>query len=381
MPDGLLPGKGCEECEGGLLRPLKNAVRVSRQLLKSRRWIFIALAALATSLAPCANLAAQALPETAEAIAKARITTRILFVTAHPDDETASMLAYLSHGLDADVALLTLTRGQGGQNAIGPEQDGQLGVIRTTELLAADSHYGGDEFFTRANDPGFSKSPERTMKLWGDDVPLEDMVRVIRIYRPQIVINGWGGGHWGHRQHQASGILTPKAIEEAADPNAFPDQIKEGLKPWKVTLEVRPAGGGFGPATNTPPGAVQLPVNDVSPIWGESYVEIGMEGHAQHRSQGTPFFFGNPFFRRPIYLVAENAKGELGKFDGKLLAEPLSSLGAQFGSLQSGMAPVLSTADGHLRGAAKSIAQVDRGAAASSLAAAGKSIKSLREQV
>ena len=148
--------------------------------------IFVAMIlAGAAGLAAVQSASAQSLADTVQAINKARVTTRILYVTAHPDDETAGMLAYLSRGLYADVALLTITRGQGGQNAIGPEQDGPLGVVRTTELLAADSHYGTHQFFTRAVDPGFSKSPERTMKIWGDQIPLEDMVRVIRMYRPR----------------------------------------------------------------------------------------------------------------------------------------------------------------------------------------------------
>ncbi|MGH9561549.1 MAG: PIG-L family deacetylase, partial [Terracidiphilus sp.] len=272
-----------------------------------------------------APMVAQSLQETVQAINKSRVDTRILFVTAHPDDESASMLAYLSRGLDADVALLTLTRGQGGQNAIGPEQDGQMGVIRTTELLAADSHYGVHQYFTRAVDTGFSKSAERTMQIWGPVIPLEDMVRVIRTYRPNVVINGWGGVHWGHGQHQASGILTPEAIADAADPTKFPEQISEGLKPWKVELEVRPAGSfGFGPRVELPAGAVQLPVADMSPLWGKSYIEIGMEGHEQHRSQGTPSLFGNPFFRRPVYLISERGEEAGGAFDGKLLAQPIT---------------------------------------------------------
>src|SRR5580692_9282727 len=326
---------------------------------------FVAAILLAWTVAMVApGVLAQSLPETVEAIHKARVSTRILFITAHPDDEWSSLLAYLSHGLNSDVALLTITRGQGGQNAIGPEQGGQLGVIRTEELLAAGSHYGVRQFFTRAQDTGYLKSPEQAMKVW-DGLALEDMVRVIRAYRPDVVINGWGGVHSGHGHHQASGILTPQAVVAAADPKMYSEQLAEGLSPWKAKLDLRLA-------REQTADAIELPVNMTSPLWGKSYVEIGMEGHAQHRSQGTPAFFGNPFFRRPIYLVAENAKGELGKFDGKLLAEPLSSLGAQFGSLQSVMAPVLSTADGHLVAAAKSIAQVDRGAAASSLAAAGR---------
>jgi LmbE family N-acetylglucosaminyl deacetylase len=331
----------------------------------------ILLAWTATSLVPAA--AAQSLQETVEAINTSRVTTRILFVTAHPDDEWSSLLAYLSHGLNADVALLTITRGQGGQNAIGPEQGGQLGVIRTEELLAAGGHYGVRQFFTRAQDTGYLKSPDQAMKVW-DGFALEDMVRVIRTYRPDVVINGWGGVHSGHGHHQASGILTPQAVAAAADPKMFPEQIAEGLPPWKTKLEVRLARE---QTTN----AVEMPVNKVSPLWGKSYVEIGMEGHAQHRSQGTPAFFGNPFFRRPIYLVSENVKGESGRFDSKLLSESLATLGEQFGSLQGVMAPVLSSVDQNLAGAAKSVQQEDRASAASSLAEAGKSISGLREQI
>ena len=134
------------------------------------RWILPLILALLGILAGV-NLAAPSsspsLQETIEAIQKSRIATRILFITAHPYDESSGLLAYLSHGLGADVALLTITRGQGGQNAIGPEQDGELGIIRTTELLAADSHYGVHQFFTRALDNGFSKSPDQMLKYSG----------------------------------------------------------------------------------------------------------------------------------------------------------------------------------------------------------------------
>jgi len=317
---------------------------------------------------------AQSLPETVEAIDKARVNTRILFITAHPDDEWSSLLAYLSHGLGADVALLTITRGQGGQNAIGPEQDGQLGIIRTEELLAAGKYYGVHQYFTRALDTGYVKTPEEAMKIWGG-LALEDMVRVIRTYRPDVVINGWGGVRSGHGHHQASGILTPQAVAAAADPNKYPEQIAEGLAPWKVPLETRVARGGTD-------GAVPLPINDVSPLWGKSYVDMGMEGHAQHRSQGTPAFFGNPFFRRPVYLIKETEKDEAGgAFDPKLLAKPLPSLAARFLNLQATMSPALTSADKHLAAAAKSALDLDRAAAAASLAAAAKEIVALRKQL
>jgi LmbE family N-acetylglucosaminyl deacetylase len=336
---------------------------------------FIALISAAFSLGSLAKpVSAQSLPETIEAINKSRVNTRILFITAHPDDEWSSLLAYLSHGLDADVALLTITRGQGGQNATGPEQDGQLGVIRTEELLAAGRYYGVHQYFTRALDTGYLKTPEQAMKVW-DGLALEDMVRVIRTYRPDVVINGWGGVRSGHGHHQASGILTPQAVAAAADPQMYPEQIAEGLPAWKVTLETRLARDG-GTA-----GAVQLPVNEVSPLWGKSYVEMGMEGHAQHRSQGTPAFFGNVFFRRPIYLVKEDEKGPAGSFNVKLLAEPLTSLAARFPGLQQTLAPALASVDQNLAAAAKSALDLDRAAAANSLAAAGNEITSLRGQL
>src|SRR5947199_3443875 len=156
------------------------------------------------------------LPETIEAIERARITTRILYITAHPDDERADVLTYLARGLHADVALLSPTRGEGGQNALGPEQAPQLGLIRTQELLAATRGYGVKLYFTSAKDFGFSKTPEETEKIWGPQV-LDDMVYLIREFRPNIVINNWGGVHGGHSHHQAAGILTPKAVQLAAD--------------------------------------------------------------------------------------------------------------------------------------------------------------------
>src|SRR5271170_3939743 len=279
---------------------------------RSRLLLVTVLALFACAALWRARVSAQSLPQAVEAIGKARVATRIMFTTAHPDDEQAGLLAYLARGLNADVAILTITRGQGGQNAIGPEQNGELGTIRTTELLAADSHYGVHQFFTRAVDTGFSKSPERTMKIWGTTLPLEDMVRAIRTYRPQIVINGWGGVKNGHGQHQASGILTPQAVAAAADPTKFPEQIAEGLPAWKVPVSVRPVGfgppgaEGRGAPTAPPPGSLQLPANDISPLWGESYNELGAEGHQEHRSQGTPALFGNAFFRRPALLVSED---------------------------------------------------------------------------
>jgi LmbE family N-acetylglucosaminyl deacetylase len=353
------------------LRPSARRPLFSRAFLISAfNFSFFLTLFLAPTLA-----SAQSLPETVEAIDKARVSTRILFITAHPDDEWASLLTYLSRGLHADMALLTITRGQGGQNAIGPEQGAELGVIRTEELLAAGKHYGVRQFFTRAMDTGFVKTPEQAQKIWGN-VALEDMVRVIRTFRPQVVINGWAGVHGGHGHHQESGMLVPQAIRAAADPKMFPEQIAEGLPAWKVPLDLRPA------RDPNVAGAVPMPINDVSPLWGKSYVDMGMEGHAQHRSQGTPSFFGNPFFRRPVSLVREDEKGDpAGAFDAKLLAAPIESLASRFPAHREVLAPALSRANANLEAARQRALALLRSEAASDLAAAAKEISRSRDEI
>ena len=181
----------------------------------------------------------QSVADTLEAIQKARVVTRVLFIVAHPDDEASTLLTYLPHALGTDTTLLTLNRGEGGQNAIGPEQGAQLGILRSAELSAAMNVEGPHLYFTRVVDFGFSKTLEETLEKW-HGVELEDMVRVIRTVRPNIVINGWGGQKTGHGNHQDSGYQTPRAVEAAADPTKYPDQIAEGLKPWRVEMILDP---------------------------------------------------------------------------------------------------------------------------------------------
>ena len=267
------------------------------------------------------------LPETVEAIDSARVTTRILYITAHPDDESAAALTYLARGLHADVALLALTRGEGGQNALGPEQAPQLGLIRTQELLAATRGYGVKLYFTRARDFGFSKTPEETEKIWGDQV-LEDMVRVIREFRPNIVINHWGGVHSGHGHHQAAGLLTPKAVQLAADASYNPSDPT-----GKLPVPLNEAPWNPGDKTNSPvlvldldrsdsPKGYALPLDDVDPLYGKSYREIGLDAFVNHHTQGIAGFLNSPFLRRPIALVPEQGS----TLDPAQLAEPLPTL-------------------------------------------------------
>jgi LmbE family N-acetylglucosaminyl deacetylase len=260
------------------------------------------------------------LAETIEAIDSASVTTRILYVTAHPDDESAAILTYLARGLHADVALLALTRGEGGQNALGPEQAPQLGLIRTQELLAATRGYGVKLYFTRARDFGFSKTPEETEKIWGDQV-MEDMVRVIRTFRPNIIINNLIGGH-GH--HVAAGRLTPKAVQLAADPKAYP-QLGDDVD----GLPVVAWGGTKNPAKlldvdrgARKPNAYSVPVDEISPLYGKSYREIGLDAFTNHRTQGITNFINSPFLLQPLGLVTESGE----PLDPKILAVSLKAL-------------------------------------------------------
>jgi len=305
----------------------------------------------------------QSLPDAIEAIDRARVATRVLFITAHPDDEASTLLTYLSRGAGDDVALLTLTRGEGGQNAIGSEQGPRLAVIRSAELYAAAQTYGAKLFFTRAPDFGFSKTMEETLKIWGDTATA-DMVRVIRTFKPDIVINGWGGVRGGHGNHQASGFLTPKAVELAADPKAFPDQFKEGLAPWKVGLLLQQGGRGANGATLT------LPVNDISPVWGESYGEIGRAGFANQRSQGVVAFTNSAFLRRPASI--QRADG--GTLDMKMIAQPIASLADRFPTDRTQLQPGLNEVDAALVRARAAALALDWPRAAKELSAAGKNV-------
>jgi len=298
------------------------------------------------------------LPDTIEAIDHARVTTRILCITAHPDDEPAGALAYLSRGLGANVALLSITRGEGGQNALGPEQGAQLAALRSHELVAATRIYGIGLFFTRAPDTGFVKTVEATQKIWGDTA-LADMVHVIRNFQPNIVINSWSGVHTGHGHHQTSGILTPQAVAAAADPKQFPD----GLPAWHVD-QVLDRFRGQGDK------GYLVPTDRISPLWGRTYAEIGREGDYQQRSQAIAGFLTGPFQRFNVRLT--NEKGE--SPDPATFAETLPALVARY--------PVLSAARGQLERADKALQKarrealaLDWPAATRSLAAAGKEIR------
>src|SRR5215475_15546273 len=173
----------------------------------------------------------------------------VLHIAAHPDDERTAVLAYFARGRHMRTAYLSVTRGEGGQNLIGSEQGSQLGLIRTQELLAARQIDGAEQFFTRAVDFGFSRTADETMKKWGHDLILGDVVWIIRKYRPDVIILGFSGTpRDGHGQHQASAILGREAFTAAADPTKFPEQLQY-VAPWQAKRLVQAAGFG-GPAAN-----------------------------------------------------------------------------------------------------------------------------------
>lgn len=170
----------------------------------------------------------------AQSLRKLQTRASILMVTAHPDDEDGGMLTYESRGLGTRAILLTLNRGEGGQNVMSHDYYDALGEVRTQELLQADRYYGVSQYFTRVADYGFSKTKEEALEKWGHDRVLYDVVRVIRMTRPLVVTSVFVGGPTdGHGNHQIAGIMAQEAFDAAADPNMFPDQIKAGLLPWK----------------------------------------------------------------------------------------------------------------------------------------------------
>src|SRR5260370_22062732 len=209
------------------------------------------------------------------------------------------MLALESRGKGAEVMLMSLTRGDGGQNNTGSSLCDERGVWRTRELLESARYYGVDLRFARTADFGYSKTPEETFQKWGGhEIALADMVRVIREFRPDVIASAWAGAASdGHGHHQASGILTPEAVQAAADPKRFPEQIKEGLFPWqRKKAYIRMRGG--------EDYTVRFEAGTVDPYLGTSCAQFGIEGYSQQKSQNASFFPGRPGPNyRPYKLV------------------------------------------------------------------------------
>lgn len=262
-----------------------------------------------------------------EMILRLGTTARLMQDVAHPDDEDGGLLTLESRGKGDTVLLLTLNRGEGGQNKLGSNLFDVLGVLRTLELTAADRYYGVEQRFTRVADFGFSKTADETFQKWqGHDIPLGDIVRVIRSFRPDVLVARFSGtSRDGHGHHQASAILMREAFRAAADPNRFPEQIKEGLQPWQAKKIYIGNVCGFG-ATSCPDEdyTVKLNTGAYSPALGMSYAQYAMQGLRHQLSQGAGQWTLDPGDRFAFYKLVDSilpkttdAKGhETSFFDG-----------------------------------------------------------------
>jgi LmbE family N-acetylglucosaminyl deacetylase len=238
-------------------------------------------------------------------------TARLMQTVAHPDDEDGGMLTLESRGRGASVLLMTLNRGEGGQNKVGSNLSDVLGVLRTEELLAADQYYGVEERFSRVADFGFSKSAEETFAKWGGhEVALGDMVRVIRTFRPDVLVARFSGTEAdGHGHHQASSILTKEAFRAAADPKRFPEQIGQGLLPWQAKKLYIGNVCGFGAMTCADAKwTVKLNTGEPNPDLGGSYVQFAMQGLRHQMSQGAANWNVDPGDRFTFYKLTDSVE-------------------------------------------------------------------------
>ncbi len=228
---------------------------------------------------------------------KLGVAGSVLYVAAHPDDENTALLAYLANGALLRTAYLSITRGDGGQNLIGSEQGPALGLIRTQELLAARRIDGAEQFFTRARDFGFSKSPDETLRIWGKDAVLADVVAVIRKFRPDVIVTRFSPEPAEtHGHHTASAILALEAFHAAADPKFHPEQLVGGVGVWQARRIFWNRSSFFIKPTDDVSGDVKLDVDGYNPLLGESYGEMAADSRSMHKSQG----FGVARTRTPI---------------------------------------------------------------------------------
>ncbi len=238
----------------------------------------------------------------------------VLYFAAHPDDENTRLITWLAKEKQYRTGYLSLTRGDGGQNLIGTEQGEELGLIRTQELLVARQLDGGEQFFSRANDFGFSKTSDETFRIWGREKILADAVWTIRMFRPDVIITRFPPDErGGHGHHQASAILAEEAFHAAADPDRFPEQLAF-VQPWQVKRLVWNTFS-FGSANTIREGQFNIRTGQYNALLGRSYGEIAAESRSSHRTQG----FGAAWQRGQTSEYFEIVKGDRPReslFDG-----------------------------------------------------------------
>jgi LmbE family N-acetylglucosaminyl deacetylase len=254
-----------------------------------------------------------ALPNAAELkldLKKLDVLGSVLYIAAHPDDENTRLLSYLAKEKLVRTAYLSLTRGDGGQNLIGNEQSEELGLIRTQELLAARRTDGAIQFFTRANDFGFSKTADETFNIWNKKEILGDVVYIIRKFKPDVIITRFpNDARAGHGHHQASSILAQEAFKAAADPKQFPEQLRE-VSVWQ-TKRILWNTYNFGSANTTANDQLKIDVGLFNNLLGKGYGEIAAESRSMHKSQG----FGSARQRGSSLEYFSSWQGELPQKD------------------------------------------------------------------
>ncbi len=218
-------------------------------------------------------------------IQKLDVLGSALYIAAHPDDENTRLITYLSKARQVNTAYLSLTRGEGGQNSIGPEQGELLGIVRTQELLSARRVDGGSQFFTRAMDFGYSKSAKEALTIWSREDLLSDMIWVVRKFRPDVMITRFPPDkRAGHGQHEASALLAAEAFEKAGDPNVFPDQLKY-VAPWQPERLFLNRAPWWNSDKQQGKEVISVDIGEYDPLSGLSYSELGADARSQHRSQ------------------------------------------------------------------------------------------------
>jgi len=260
--------------------------------------------ALASTVALDRSAAAAAGPppqpnaaQIAAGLRKLGVVGSVLYVAAHPDDENTALLAYLANGARVRTGYLSITRGDGGQNLIGSEQGPALGLIRTQELLAARRIDGAEQFFTRARDFGYSKSPDETLRIWERGAVLADVVEVIRRFRPDVIVTRFSPQPSDtHGHHTASAMLALEAFLVAANPQYRPEQIARGLAPWQARrIFWNRSSWAIKPGDDLT-GDIKIDIGGYNALLGASYGEIAADSRSMHKSQG----FGVARSRAPI---------------------------------------------------------------------------------
>ena len=281
-----------------------------------------------------------------------------LQAVGHPDDENSAVLAMLTHGQGYRTAVLTATRGTGGQNEIGPELFEALSVLRTEELAAVHRYDGAEQYFARAIDFGYSFSVDETYQKWGKQEILDDYVRMIRTIRPDVIVTMRAEGEQGGAHHQAQARIMGEAFRLAADPTSFPEQLKQGLRPWQARKLYYQEGYGGGPAGAPAAGGaplVRIATDVYDPLLGRTWSEIGSLARSQHKCQGMaqllflPGGGGGGSYR----LGATTLPGGTGRTDQALFDGIDSSLASLAGfagasapeALKAGLAAVAAQAD------------------------------------